>query len=124
MIDRPRNLLFRAWSEAGEALVTDSREMLDAAAARRLEGGRDPLEGVSPHLLCRPTPNPRQRAPIGIFWLVRGHGGDALVKGIYGHVGETRRCGEVVEYRIEQHEVKLGERFERLLGSGPDRHCV
>jgi hypothetical protein len=58
-------------------------------------------------------------APISIFSVGRelGHGGDALVKRIYGHLGEMRQRDEVVEYRIEQHEVRLRERLERLAGT-------
>jgi hypothetical protein len=43
-----------------------------------------------------------------------GHGGDSLVKRIYGHLGELRHWAEVVEYRIEQHEERLRERLAVL----------
>jgi hypothetical protein len=36
-----------------------------------------------------------------------GHGGDALVKRVYGHLGSVRHRAEVVEYRVEQHESQL-----------------
>lgn len=35
----------------------------------------------------------------------------ALVKRIYGHLGEVRRRSEVVEYRVEQHEERLRDRL-------------
>jgi hypothetical protein len=50
-----------------------------------------------------------------------GHGGDSLVKRIYGHLGEVRHRSEVVEYRITDHAERLGERLGRLYSSDPQR---
>lgn len=43
-----------------------------------------------------------------------GHGGDALVKRVYGHVGEVRHRAEVVEYGVEQHKKKLAPKLQLL----------
>jgi hypothetical protein len=43
-----------------------------------------------------------------------GHGGDSLVRRIYGHLGEIRHRSEVVEYRVENHRDALGERLGLL----------
>ena len=43
-----------------------------------------------------------------------GHDGDALVKRVYGHLGQQRHRAAVVEYRVEQHGKVLAERLERL----------
>ncbi len=43
-----------------------------------------------------------------------GHGGDSLVKRIYGHLGTLRHRSEVVEYRVEQHWEVLGKRLRAL----------
>jgi len=43
-----------------------------------------------------------------------GHGGDQLVRRIYGHLGQVRHRSEVVEYRVKQHEEVLGERLVAL----------
>ena len=43
-----------------------------------------------------------------------GHGGDALVRRVYGHLGETRHRAETVEYRVEQHAAKLKDRLAAL----------
>ena len=32
-----------------------------------------------------------------------GHGGDSLVKKVYGHLGEIRHRANAVEYRVQQH---------------------
>jgi hypothetical protein len=38
-----------------------------------------------------------------------------MIEKMYEHLGEVRRRAEVVEYRVEQHSAKLGDRFSRLL---------
>ena len=43
-----------------------------------------------------------------------GHGGESLVKRVYGHLGTVRHRAEVVEYRIEQHRAKLEARLVEL----------
>lgn len=45
-----------------------------------------------------------------------GHGGDSLVKRVYGHLGQVRHRSEVVEYRAEQHRAELEVRLARLAG--------
>jgi integrase len=59
-----------------------------------------------------------QGAPVSQFTVTRelGHGGDALVRRIYGHLGDIRHRSEVVEYRIEQHEERLRDRLVALEG--------
>lgn len=54
--------------------------------------------------------------PVSPFTVSRelGHGGDALVKKVYGHLGEVRHRSEEVEFRAEQHEDSLGERLAAL----------
>src|SRR5207237_18390 len=44
-------------------------------------------------------------APVSPFSVGRelGHGGDALVRKVYGHLGQTRHRAAAVEYRVEQH---------------------
>ncbi len=58
-------------------------------------------------------------APVSPFTVAKemGHGGDSLVKRIYGHLGEVRRRSEVVEYRVENHREVLGQRLTALTDS-------
>ena len=58
-----------------------------------------------------------QGAPVPIYTVGKelGHGGDSLVKRVYGHIGQVRHRSEVVEYRIEQHRGKLEERLATLM---------
>ena len=55
-------------------------------------------------------------APVSPFTVAKemGHGGDSLVKRVYGHLGEVRHRTEVVEYRVENHRTLLGERLAAL----------
>jgi len=59
-------------------------------------------------------------APVSVFTVARemGHGGEAMVRRVYGHLGQVRHRAEVVEYRVEQHVAKLGTLLEALRGLG------
>jgi hypothetical protein len=46
-----------------------------------------------------------------------GHGGTAVVNKVYGDLGDVRQRADVVEYRVEQHAAKLGDRLAALLGA-------
>jgi len=37
-----------------------------------------------------------------------GHAGEAMVRRVYGHLGQVRHRAEAVEYRAEQPVAKLG----------------
>jgi integrase len=54
--------------------------------------------------------------PVSPFTVARelGHGGDALIRRVYGHLGEVRHRSNVVEFKVEHHQQKLGKRLERL----------
>jgi hypothetical protein len=60
-------------------------------------------------------------APVSIYTVARelGHGSDEMVKRIYAHLGDVRHRAEVVEYRVDQHLERLGDRLQRLGLSGP-----
>src|SRR5213595_3754301 len=59
-------------------------------------------------------------APVSAYTVGKemGHGGDAMVRKVYGHLGQVRHRAEAVEYRVEQHAAKLGARLEALRGAG------
>jgi hypothetical protein len=44
----------------------------------------------------------------------RLHGGEALVKRVYGHRGTVRHRSEVMEYRVEQYREELRPKLELL----------
>ena len=39
---------------------------------------------------------------------------ESMVRRVYGHLGQVRHRADVVEYRVEQHVAKLGERLAAL----------
>jgi integrase len=47
-----------------------------------------------------------QGFPISTYTVARelGHGGDSLIKRVYGHLGTVRHRSEHAEFRIEQHQ--------------------
>ncbi len=57
--------------------------------------------------------------PVSTYTVGRelGHGGDSLVKRVYGHIGEIRHRSEVVEYRVENHRDRLADKLKALDGA-------
>lgn len=43
-----------------------------------------------------------------------GHGSQEMLERVYAHLGPIRHRAEAVEYRVEQHLVKLGDRLKKL----------
>jgi len=54
--------------------------------------------------------------PVSLFTAAKelGHGGEATVRRVYGHLGQVRHRAEEVEYRIEAFEDKLKGRLAAL----------
>jgi hypothetical protein len=47
------------------------------------------------------------------------HGSEDTVRRVYPHLGEVRHRSEVVEFRVEQHLERLGDRLQRVGLRGP-----
>ena len=112
----PGRLLFPAFIDGKEQLITDIRKPLDAIAS--MVGWRpgEIRTKVFRHTYCAARLQTLDSgAPVSLFTVARelGHGGDSLVRRVYGHLGEIRHRSPVVEYRIEQHLDRPGIR-ERL----------
>jgi hypothetical protein len=62
-----------------------------------------------------------QGAPVSTYTVARelGHESEAMVRKVYAHLGTIRHRSEVVEYRVEQHLERLGDRLQRLGLVGP-----
>ncbi len=58
-------------------------------------------------------------ARVSAFTVARelGHGGEAMVRKVYGHLGQVRHRTDVVEYRVEQYVAKLEARLAALRGA-------
>jgi integrase len=96
--------------------VADFRKALAQVTARLEWRPGEVTPKVFRHTYCAARLQTLDRgAPVSIFTVGRelGHGGDALVRRIYGHLGDFRHRAEVVEYRVEQFP-HLAERVERL----------
>ena len=95
---RPRKLLdaagIRAGWKQGEIRTKMFRHTYGAARLQTLDNG----------------------APISPFTVARelGHGGEAMVRRVYGHLGQVRHRSKVVEYRFEQHRERLKRRLEAI----------
>ena len=108
-------LLFR--SVRTGRMIRDIRKALDAVAG---EAGWAP-GSVRPYAFRHTYTATRLQTldngfPVAQYTVARelGHDGESLVRKVYGHLGQVRHRSEVVEYRVEQHAMVLGDRLERL----------
>ena len=55
-------------------------------------------------------------APVAVYSVSRelGHSSTAMVERVYSHMGTIRHRSEQVEYRVEQHAERLGDRLTAL----------
>ncbi len=117
----PGRLLFPSYRTGEEAMLTDFRKLLDGVASR---AGWKPGEVRSKmfrHTYCAARLQTLDAgAPVSVYTVARemGHGGEAMVRRVYGHLGQVRHRSEAVEYRVERHVAKLGGRLEALRGVG------
>jgi len=119
----PTKLLFPSYRTGQEAMLTDFRKLLDAVAMRAGWNEGDIRSKMFRHTYCAVRLQTLDAgAPVSVYTVARemGHGGESMVRRVYGHLGHVRHRAEVVEYRVEQHVAKLGARLERLreLGFG------
>ncbi len=118
----PARLLFPSFRTGAETMLTDFRKLLDAVAVR--VGWK--VGELTPKIFRHTYASARLQtmdhgAPVSIFTVSRelGHGSEALVKRIYGHLGTVRHRAKVVEYRVEQHKKVLKEQLAALrVGAG------
>ncbi|HEX3232640.1 MAG TPA: hypothetical protein VHR41_00480 [Gemmatimonadales bacterium] len=130
-LDRPpTRLLFPAQHGAGESMVGNFDGALDQVAIRArfweyvLDGdGKQVLDKAGKprkrgtvrskmfrHTYCSARLQTLDHgAPVSVYSVGRelGHGGESLVKRVYGHLGNVRHRSEVVEYRVEQFTKEL-----------------
>jgi integrase len=114
--DHPRigGLLFPSPRTRG--MITDLRKALDAIGERAGWKSGEIRTKMFRHTYCAARLQTLDQGhPVSVYTVARelGHGGDALVKRVYGHLGNVRHRAEHVEYRIEQH-AERAEIRERL----------
>ena len=110
-------LLFPSFATGGPAPVVNLRKVLDRVAVRAGWQRGEIRSKAFRHTYCAARLQTLdQGAPVGLFTVSRelGHGGDSLVRRIYGHLGEIRHRSEAMEFRVEQHAAVLGDRLRAL----------
>lgn len=115
----PGRLLYPSYRTGRECMV-DPRTILADAAERAGWKPEDITSKMFRHSYCAARLQTLDRgAPVSVYTVGKelGHGGDALVKRVYGHLGEVRHRADVVEYRVEQHAAKLGDRLAKVTAS-------
>ena len=62
-------------------------------------------------LMRCPSNRVRLKAPVSPYTVAKelGHGGEAMVRRVYGHLGTVRHRSEFLEYRVEQFEKELSD---------------
>jgi integrase len=110
----PGRLLFPSYRTGQEAIVTDFRKLLDAVAVRAGWKAGEVRSKVFRHTYTAARLQTLDGgAPVSVFTVAKelGHGGEAMVRKVYGHLGQVRHRAKVVEYRVGQHRTKLGDRL-------------
>lgn len=122
MVQREREgglgrLLFPSTRGSGESMITDLRKALDKIGKR----AGFPEGHVRPHMLRHTYTAARiqtldRGAPIAMYSVARelGHSSTDMIEDRYGHLHDRAQLGgsEVVEYCVEHHREKIGERVE------------
>jgi integrase len=113
----PGRLPFPSYRTGEEAMATDFRKVLDALAGWKAGEIRCKMFR-HPYCAAR-LQTLDQGFPVSVFTVARklGHGGEAMVRKVYGHLGQVRHRAEMVEYRVEQHRAKLEDRLRALSGA-------
>ena len=86
-------------------MITDLRKQLDGIAESVGWGAGDIRTTIFRHTYCAARLQTLDEGhPIAIYTVARelGHGGDSLVKRVYGHLGRVGHRAQHVEFRIEQ----------------------
>jgi integrase len=111
------SLLFPAFAGGGEAMLTDTRKLLDRVAKRAGWKKGEIRCRLFRHTYCAARLQTLDHgAPVSIYTVSRelGHGSEDMVRRVYAHLGEIRHRAEAVEFRVEQHAQRLGERMQKL----------
>jgi integrase len=110
----PARLLFPSYRTGQEAMLRDTRKLIDAVSIRTgYPEGEIHLYSFRHSFTAAALQLTDQGAPISPYtvgkWL--GHGGATLVNRVYGHLGDVRHRSEQLEFRADQHAP--ADRFTR-----------
>ena len=99
-------------------MVTDFRKLLDAVAARAGWKAGEIRGKMFRHTYCVARLQTLDNGvAVSVLTVGRelGHGGDAMVEQVHGHLGDVRQRGAVVEYRVTKHRAILKARLTEML---------
>jgi len=121
--DRPTGeLLFPTFASGREAMLTDTRKLLDHVAERAGWKAGEIRTKMFRHTSCAARLQTLDGgAPVSLYTASRelGHTSQAMVLKVYSHLGTIRHRSEVVEYRVEHHKKTLAKRLEALSKVAP-----
>jgi integrase len=117
-LDRGGTLLIPSWSANGpERPLQDLTKLLERVARRAGMPAGELRSKMFRHTYCAARLQTLDRgAPVSLYTVSRelGHGSEDMVRRVYAHLGDVRHRAEVVEFRVEQHVERLGDRLPRL----------
>ncbi|HEV2751649.1 MAG TPA: tyrosine-type recombinase/integrase [Gemmatimonadales bacterium] len=113
----PSRLLFPSPYTRKEQMVTDWRKGLDAVAVRAgWKVGEVRSKQFRHTYITARLQTLDHGEPVSTWTVAKevGHRSTDMIEETYGHLGQVRHRSEVVEYRVEQHSAKLGDRLTAL----------
>jgi integrase len=116
-LTRGGTLLFPSFESGKEGMLQDLRKLLDRVAVRAGWKRGEIRSKMFRHTYTAARLQTLDRgASVSAYTVSRelGHGGEALIKRVYGHLGTVRHRSEMVEYRVEQHFEQLVDRLRGL----------
>jgi hypothetical protein len=117
-LDSGGTLLVPSWTARGEERrLGDIHHLFDQVAKRAGLAAGELRSKAFRHTYCAARLQTLDRgAPVSLYTVSRelGHGSEEMVRRVYSHLGDVRHRSEVVEYRVEQHLERLGDRLHKL----------
>jgi len=111
------DLLFPSMATGQEAMLTDTRKLLDRVAVRAGWKAGEIRSKMFRHTFAAARLQTLDHgAPVSLYTVSRelGHSSQAMVERVYAHLGTIRHRSEVLEYRHEQHAERHRPRLEKL----------
>ena len=113
------SLLFRSARGTEEARLNDVRKALDRIGERAgFAKGHVRLHGLRHTYVSARIQTCDRGRPVSLYTVARevGHRSTDMIEARYGHLHDRTEAGspEIVEFRVEAHRERLGERLEAL----------
>jgi len=116
--DRPfGRLLFPSFENGQEQGIVDIRKLLDRVSVQAGGKAGELRTRLFRHTYAAARLQTLDRgAPVSVFTVARelGHGGEGLVRRVYGHLGQVRHRAEEVEYPLSACAHRFADRLAEL----------